>query len=238
MSKTILLAGATGLVGSACLPLLLTDERVGKVIAPVRRPLGLQHAKLEPWPAPSDDLLKGLRPVPVDAVICCLGTTMKIAGGQAAFIAVDKDLPLGIARWAKDLGVPTYGIISAMGADPGSRIFYSRVKGEVEQELVAMRFASLALFQPGILMGPRLRKRLGEVIGIGMAKAIGPLLPGRLKDFRAMPHDRLAKALVNTALSPVPGIHRYRYSGILQLAGAWQDGFEEISNRPLERRHT
>ncbi|MEO8733091.1 MAG: NAD-dependent dehydratase [Flavobacteriales bacterium] len=220
MSKTILLAGATGLVGSACLPLLLADERVGTVITLVRRPLDLQHAKLKQWTAPSDDLLKGLKPGPVEAVICCLGTTIKKAGSQVAFITVDKDLPLGIAHWAREQRVPTYCIISALGADPGSRIFYSRVKGEVEQELEAMHFSSLALFQPSILMGPRKEKRSAERIGIGVMKAIGPVLLGALKNYRVMPHDVLAKALVNTALSPEPGSHRYLYSGILRQAGA------------------
>ncbi|MEO7081536.1 MAG: NAD-dependent dehydratase, partial [Flavobacteriales bacterium] len=87
-----------------------------------------------------DDLQEELQPVKVDAVLCCLGTTIKKAGSQAAFIAVDKALPLGIARWAKSQGVPTYVIISAVGADAGSRVFYSRVKGEVEKELKAMHF--------------------------------------------------------------------------------------------------
>lgn len=219
MSKSILLAGATGLVGSACLPLLLADERVGKVIALVRRPLGIQHAKLEQWVAPSDDLLKGLKPETVDAVICCLGTTIKTAGSQAAFIAVDKDLPLGIAHWAREQRVPTYCSISAIGADPGSRIFYSRVKGEVEQELEGMHFHSLALFQPSMLTGPRKEKRFGERIGIGVMNAVGPLLRGPLAKYRAMPHEVLAKALVNTVCSPEPGTNRYMYSGILRQAG-------------------
>lgn len=218
MPQTILLAGATGLVGSACLQLLLVDERVGKVVALTRRSLGLQHAKLEQWVGPAGDLLNGLKEEPVDAVICCLGTTIAIAGSQAAFIAVDKDLPLGIARWAKRMGVPTYGIITAIGADPGSRIFYSRVKGEVERELEAMHFGSLALFQPSLLVGPRKEKRLGEGIGSAVMKVIGPMFPGPLRKYRAMPYDVLAKALMNTALSPQPGSHRYAYSGILQQA--------------------
>lgn len=220
MSKTILLAGATGLVGSACLPLLLDDERVGTVIALVRRPLSLEHAKLQQWIAPGDDLLQGLKPEAVGAVISCLGTTIKKAGSQAAFIAVDKELPLGIARWANAQGVPTYCIISAIGADAGSRIFYSRVKGEVEEELERMHFHSLALFQPSILSGPRKEKRFGEGIGIGVMKVVAPFLIGPLEKYRPMPHGVLAQALVNAALAPQPGVHRYAYSGILREAGA------------------
>ena len=218
MSRAILLAGATGLVGSACLPLLLADERVDKVIALVRRPLANEHAKLEQWVG--DDLLKALKSAPLDAVICCLGTTIKKAGSQAAFIAVDKDLPLGIAQWAKGQGVTNYSIISAIGADPGSRVFYTRVKGKVEQELEALRFDSLDIFQPSILTGPRAERRIGERIGIGVMELLGFALVGPLAKYRAMPHDVLAKALVNTALSSEPGTHRYAYEAIRRSAGA------------------
>lgn len=218
MPKTILLAGATGLVGSACLPLLLADERVSRVVALVRHPLNMGHPKLEQWDAPDADLLQGLRPEPVDAVICCLGTTIKNAGSQAAFKAVDKDLPLGIARWAGSRGVPTYSIISALGASSKSKIFYSRVKGEVEQELEAMHFANLAIFQPSVLTGPRREKRLGERIGIAVMNVVDPLLIGSLVNYHTMPHQVLAKALVNSALSPEPGVKRYVYRDILKIA--------------------
>lgn len=217
MPQTILLAGATGLVGSAVLPLLLADARVGRVVALVRSELLLAQGKLEQWVG--GDLLAALRPVPVDAVICCLGTTIKKAGSQAAFIAVDKTLPLGLARWANAQGVPTFCIISAMGADSHSRIFYSRVKGEVEQELEGIGFNSLALFQPSVLTGPRKEKRTGEGIGSGVLRAVGPLLAGPLANYRVMPHDVLAMALVQAALAPQEGSRRYRYRDILRLAG-------------------
>lgn len=216
MSKTILLVGATGLVGSAVLPLLLGDVRVGKVIALVRRPMTITHLKLEQWVA--ENLLDALQPVPVDAVICCLGTTIKKAGSQAAFIAVDKMLPLGIARWAKAQAVPAFCIISAIGADAGSRIFYSRVKGEVEQELEAMHFSSLALFQPSLLTGPRSERRFGERMGIGLMKVLGPLLIGPMAKYRAMGRDVLALALVHTALDPQPGTQRLAFGAIKHLA--------------------
>ncbi|MBZ0207503.1 MAG: NAD(P)H-binding protein [Flavobacteriales bacterium] len=215
MSKTILLAGATGLVGSACLPLLLADERVGKVIALVRRPLTITHPKLEQWVG--DDLQEELKPAKVDAVICCLGTTIKNAGSQAAFLAVDKALPLGIARWAKAQGVPTYVIISAVGADPGSRVFYSRVKGEVEQELEAMQFSNLSIFQPSVLSGPRQEKRFGEGVGIVVMHLLGPLLLGSLARLRVMPHMVLARALVEASIDPQGGMHRYTYRDIRRM---------------------
>ncbi len=217
MPKTILIAGATGLVGSAVLPLLLDDGHVDKVVVLVRRPLAMVHPKLEQWIG--EDLFDTLKPVPVDAVICCLGTTIKTAGSREAFTAVDKDLPLGLAHWAHTHGVPAFCIISAMDANSSSRIFYNRVKGEVEQELEKVGFHSLALFQPSVLTGPRKKKRLGEGLGSGVLKLVGPLLARSWADYRVMPHDVLAKALVQAALTPVPGTQRYRYRDILRLAG-------------------
>lgn len=216
MPKTILLAGATGLVGSAVLPLLLADARVGRVVALVRKPLPQAHPKLEQWLG--DDLLAVLGPVPVDAVMCCTGTTIRKAGSQAAFIAVDKALPLGLARWARAQGVPTFCIVSAMGADAGSRIFYSRVKGEVEQELEAMDFRSLSLFQPSVLTGPRRERRAGEGLAGGLLRVAGPLMAGSWADYRAMPHHVLARGLVQAALAAEPGIHRLRYREICRMA--------------------
>jgi uncharacterized protein YbjT (DUF2867 family) len=216
MSKTVLLAGATGMVGSACLPLLLEDERVGQVVALVRKPLPVQHPKLVQWQG--TPLLNALQADPVDAVICCLGTTIKKAGSQAAFIAVDKDLPVGIAQWARAQGVPTFCLISALGADARSRIFYSRVKGEVEQELEAPGFPHLAFFRPSILDGPRKENRTGERAGIALLKLLGPLLVGRLANYRLMPHLVLARALVHAALQPMPGIHRLGWRDIQAMA--------------------
>lgn len=215
MKRTILLAGATGLTGSACLPLLLADERVDKVVALLRRPVQ-EHAKLEQWV--DADLLSALRPQPVDAVMCCLGTTIKKAGSQPAFVAVDKDLPLCLARWAKAQGVPTFVIISAIGADAGSRIFYSRVKGEVEQELDAMGFAHLAMFQPSVLVGPRKEKRAGEGLATAVLKIAGPLMVGGLRKWRVMPHTVLAQALVHQAIMPEPGVNRFTYAEIVERA--------------------
>lgn len=218
MRKTILIAGASGLVGSACLPLLLADERVGRVIAIGRRPLPVGHPGLAQWTAP--DLLKALRPEAVDAVICCLGTTIGKAGSREAFIAVDKDLPLGLARWAKEQQVPTFCLISALGADPRSWVFYSRVKGEVEQGIEAMGFPGLAIFRPSVLVGPRQEKRIGERIGAMALQFLRPLLVGPLEDLRPMPHAVLARALVHAALQPRPGTHRHRWRAMRMLADA------------------
>ena len=211
-NRTMLIAGATGLVGKAVLNRALADERFNRVVVLARRSPGLQHPKLEEWL--STDLLQGLRPAPVDAVLCCLGTTIgKEGGDRAKFTHVDRDLVLGIGAWAKAHGVPVFAVVSAIGADPNSRIFYNRIKGEMEAGLKAFGLPMLHIFQPSILVGPRNEFRLGERMGIVLMKAIAPLLPTKT---RPMAHDVLAKALLNAVFAPQGGTHSYR--GIRALA--------------------
>lgn len=211
----MLVAGGSGLVGRALLGMAIKTERVDRVIALLRRPLDVNDPKLEAWLPAEGDLLGALRPVAVDAVICCLGTTIRNVGGdKARFIAVDKDLVLGLARWAKGQGARTFAVVSAIGADASSRVFYNRVKGEMEEGLKAMGFPELHIFQPSILTGPRKEKRMGERIGIVVMSAIAPLLPDK---YKPMPHDVLAKALINCIGSP-GGTHTY--CAIRALAGA------------------
>lgn len=139
-----------------------------------------------------------------DAVICTLGTTMHVAGSQAAFRRVDHDYPLAVARLAHRSGTPTYVLNSALGADPASRIFYNRVKGEVERALAGIGFASLTCVRPGLIGGSRDEFRFGErmlVLALGVA---GPLWP---RKWRMNPAPRIARALLDAALEARPGVH-------------------------------
>ena len=216
MARTVLLAGATGLIGSTALQVMFDDPRITTVIALVRKPLATTHAKLEQWVA-NGDLLTGLRDEPVDAVVCCLGTTIRNVGGdQQKFIHVDKDLVVGLAHWAKAHGATHFAVISAIGADASSRVFYSRVKGEMERDVEATGLPSLHIFHPSILTGPRQEKRAGERIGIVVMNAIAPLLPHR---YRPMPNDVLAQAAVNAAVDGATGVHRHTFDAIVKLAG-------------------
>ncbi|WKZ65463.1 MAG: NAD(P)H-binding protein [Flavobacteriales bacterium] len=211
----ILLAGASGLVGGSVLEQALSAGGITGVASLARRSSGIRHPKLTEWIPGDGDLLSALRPEPVDAVICCLGTTIrKVGGDQARFMHVDKDLVVGLARWARQLGVRSFAVVSAIGADARSRVFYNRVKGEMEQELKGMGFPELHIFHPSILTGPRKEKRTGERIGIVVAKALAPLLPDK---YKPMPHDVLAKALLNCIGKP-GGTHAHR--AIRALAGA------------------
>lgn len=219
MGAQLLVVGATGLVGTEVLRLASVDQRVGTVSALVRRPLPVVLPKVMAWEAVNGDLSSGLRSERVDAVICCLGTTMRNVGGdQRKFIHVDHDLVLAVGRWAKASGAARFCVVSAMGADSTSRFFYNRVKGDMEQELIDLRLPNLHIFQPSILTGPRQEGRLGERIGIAVMKVLSPLLLGNWADYKPMPHDVLAKALLNVALGSASASLRSRYQDIRSAA--------------------
>ncbi len=144
----ILLAGATGLVGSHVLAQLLAAAECSAVVAPTRRALDVVHAKLDN-PLVDFEQLPAQAPWwQADVAICALGTTIKQAGSRAAFRRVDHAYPLAIARQLRQLGATAFALNSAPGADPRSRLFYNRVKGELERDLQALGFASLTLVRP------------------------------------------------------------------------------------------
>ena len=217
MGRSILVAGATGLVGSEVVSKALADPRVERVVVLVRRSVGVKHPKLVEWISGDGDLLSGLKREQVDAAICCLGTTIRTVGGdQSKFIHVDKDLVLALGQWAKAEGVGAFAVVSAMGADAGSRIFYNRVKGEMEAGLRSIGLPHLAIFQPSILTGGRKEFRLGERIGIGVMSAVAPLIPA---NYRPMPSDVLARAMINASLAEAQtGVRVLRYRDIVEAA--------------------
>lgn len=200
----LLLAGATGLVGSHVLRLALADARITQVTAPVRRPLSTAHAKLLAPVVDYDALPEDAGWWQADAVVCALGTTMKIAGSEAAFRKVDHDYPLAVARHAHARGTPTYVLNSATGADAQSRFFYNRVKGELELALAQRGFASLTFARPGLIGGERSERRPAERAAIAALTALGPLLPRR---WRICPAQTIARAMLNAALLARPGVH-------------------------------
>lgn len=199
----LLLVGATGLVGRHVLALALAHPAVEAVIAPVRRALDAQPKLLAP--VVDFDALPAQAPWwRADAVICTLGTTIRVAGSQPAFRRVDHDYPLAVARLAREHGVPTYALNSALGADPDSRLFYNRVKGELERDLGELGFRSLTLVRPGLIGGQRDEHRYGERVATVGLRLLAPLLPRR---WRINPAERIAQALLDAAIEAVPGRH-------------------------------
>lgn len=201
--KTILLAGATGLVGRHVLQRLLDDPRIGRVVAPTRRPLP-PHPRLIN-PQVDFDALPEMAPWwAVDAVICTLGTTISAAGTREAFRQVDHAYPLRVAELARRNGATGYVLNSATGADPRSRFFYNRVKGELERDLATLGYRALTFVRPGLIGGERAEFRLGERVAAVVLGVLGPLLPRR---WRINPAPRIAEALVEAAVHAAPGVH-------------------------------
>ena len=199
----LLLVGASGLVGSHVLDLALADPRIGKVYAPTRKALAA-HPKLIATPIDFDHLDEQADLWQADAVICTLGTTLKTAGAKAAFERVDHTYPLAVAKLARAHGTSTYVLNSAIGADAGSAFFYNQVKGRLEQDLAKLGFESLTYVRPGVIGGKREEVRPAERALILMLKLASPLLPD---SWRLNPPMLIAWALLEAAISPVPGIH-------------------------------
>lgn len=197
----LLIVGATGLVGREVLRLALESPLVSLVVAPARRPLP-PHSKLIA-PLVDFDQLPATEPWwQADAVICTLGTTIKVAGSQEAFRKVDYSYPMAVARLARQHGTPAFVLNSALGADAGSGVFYNRVKGEVEHGLRSLGFPSLVLARPGLIGGAREESRPGERILAGILTVLGPVLP---RAWRINPAASIARAMLEAALHPQPG---------------------------------
>lgn len=200
--ERILLLGATGLVGAQALEQALRHPRVAQVFAPMRRPSPererlfapvVDFADLDAWP----DVWS------VDVVLCCLGATIRVAGSRERFIAIDHDAPVEIGVRARAAGARVYALVSAIGADPDSWAFYSRVKGRTERDVAALGFPSTIIVRPGILDGDRAESRPVERAALAIARALAPALS---RGWRASPVANVARAMLDAALAPRPGV--------------------------------
>lgn len=213
-----LLAGATGAVGTRLLEILLARDDSPRVLAVGRRPPPREHARLEWLQVGLGDFEEALAGRTFELAFCCLGTTMKRAGSKAAFRAVDLDGVTAFARAARAGGAGFLGLVSAAGADPRSRNFYLRTKGEAEAALEALGFPSLAIMQPGLLRGEREEFRAGERLGQAAAPLLDRVLMGPLARYRSVAIDSVVAALEVAACRRAPGVHRYDSPAIETLA--------------------
>jgi uncharacterized protein YbjT (DUF2867 family) len=209
------IVGATGMVGSACLPLLL--ERYENVTAFVRKTTGVRNSRLIERVIDFGRL--GTVEIPHGAhVYCALGTTIKRAGSEEAFRRVDQDYPRMLAERASGAGGARFVLVSSVGADAGSGNFYLRVKGEVEDAVRGMAFQAIHIFRPSLILGDRVERRMGERIGVPIAGLLGPLLIGPLRKFRAIPAQTVARAMVAAGNKDVAGCFIYHFDEIRWLA--------------------
>jgi uncharacterized protein YbjT (DUF2867 family) len=199
-TQIALIAGATGLVGNHLLELLLADAAYSKVVILVRNPIAVDHPKLIQIQVDYDQLESLSLPVDVNHAFCALGTTIKTAGSQDAFRKVDHDYVVNLGKFCEKNGVRKFLVVSAMGANSSSGIFYNRVKGEMEVAIRQLSIPSVAIFRPSLLMGNRKEFRSGEKFAQTVMGALGFLFVGTLKKYKAIPAVVVAKAMIQTAL--------------------------------------
>ncbi len=218
MSRTALLLGATGLVGGELLSLLLADGEYHQVTVLVRRNLSVTNPKLVQRLVDFDNLAKAADAFGTDDVFCCLGTTIKKAGSQDAFRKVDYTYPLESARLAVRQGAKQFLLITALGANARSAIFYNRVKGEVEEAVGQLPLNGFHVFRPSLLLGDRQESRLGEKIASAVMGPMDFLLAGPLKKYRGIHARTVAQAMLRTAKRNLAGHHAYD-SDLIQEMG-------------------
>jgi uncharacterized protein YbjT (DUF2867 family) len=218
--RTAVLLGATGLVGGHLLALLLGDGRWSRVTVLARRSTGRTHPRLEERIGDLAAMEGHAEAFAAADVFCCLGTTIRAAGSQEAFYRVDHDVPVLAARVASGAGARQFLLVSSLGADAGSRVFYNRVKGETERDVAAFPFGGVALLRPSLLLGERADRRLAEGIGQRLAPLGSLLLFGPLRRYRALPGMRVAAAMLRLAAEGIHGVRGVESDEIARLAGA------------------
>lgn len=203
------MAGASGLVGGHCLRRLLAAGLHEHVVAFVRGPLNVVHKRLEQRTIDYERLGRMSAFPRGQDVFCCLGTTMKKAGSEAAFLKVDYEYVVRLAETSLRSGADHFYLVSAAGADPKSRVFYTRVKGEAEGAVAKLPFAGLHIFRPSFLIGQRTEKRPAEVAGIAALRLFSIALVGPARKYRPIKADTVACAMVYVARERPAGTHVY-----------------------------
>lgn len=208
--QTAVVLGATGLIGSALLEQLLTNDAFSTVRVLVRRPISIQHPKLEvlitdfsDYDAYRKNLGTG------DCIFSCIGTTnAKVKGDKLLYRSIDFDIPVNAARFGKEAGFKQYLLVSAIGADACSRIFYSRLKGEVEEMIAGYKYKSFHVFRPSFLAGRKPNERTGEAILTTLFQFFSLLIPSKYKAIEAA---EVAKAMIKAAKAGKEGLSIYYY---------------------------
>ncbi|OHX51382.1 oxidoreductase, partial [Planococcus salinarum] len=215
--KSALIAGATGLTGKELVKVLLDHPAYDKIRILVRRPLDIEHPKLEQVRVDFNRLDDYKEFFEVDEVFCCLGTTIKKAGSQKAFRRVDYEFPAALGVLAKSAGVQKFLVISAMGADSRSNIFYNRVKGQMEDRLKKLDIPALHIFRPSLLLGDRQEFRAGEKAASLLATIFSPLLRGSMQKYKPIQAEQVARAMCVAAQSESVGVAVYLSDEIAEM---------------------
>lgn len=206
------------MVGEECLKQLLASPEYSSIVALTRKSLPVKHPKVHNLVVDFEYLDRYVSQIKADHIYCALGTTISKAGSQEAFRKVDYEYPLKVAEMAQWEGTQKFILVSSIGADPNSSVFYSRVKGELEEALKKLKFKSLIIFRPSILLGDRKERRTGEEIGRFVAEKLPFIFSGPLKKYRGTPADLLAAQMVKMGVKDAKGIRIIENNEIFDLA--------------------
>lgn len=218
-TKSALLVGASGLVGRHLLQFLLHEQRYEPVEVLVRRSLSIREPQLNEHVVDFDHLDRNAELFRADDVFCCLGTTIRTAGSQEAFRKVDFTYVVQTAALASKNGAKQFLLVSSLGANPRSRAFYSRVKGEVEEAVSKLPFRAVHVFRPSFLLGEREERRRGEKVAIMLVKLLQPLMIGGWKKLRPVHARTVAAAMARVAGMNKQGVNIFE-SDQIQILGS------------------
>jgi len=217
-SRTAVVLGASGLVGGFCLRALVDDPDYDHVLTFGRRGLpALTRAKVAQRIVDLESLTaEDFRDV--QDVFCALGTTIRKAGSQQAFRKVDVEMPLHAAKAAAEAGAERFVVVSSVGADPASKNFYLRSKGEMEREIAKLPFKAVHILRQSMLIGKRPEFRFGERLAISIAPALDILTLGKLRKYHSIQAEAVGQAMVDAAKRGSAGTRAYEYDAIVTLA--------------------
>lgn len=218
MSKKALIAGASGLIGSELIQILLKQPEYSEIVVFVRKELPLKDPKLKQIVIDFDDMVNYSNEITGDAVFVCLGSTKKKTPDKTLYWKIDHDYPMQLAQIAKQNNVEQFHLVSSIGADAKSDNFYLKMKGQTMADIETIGIKSLYIYQPSLITGARKEFRLIEKLATGIMKMIDPLLTGSWKRYRSIPAKNIAQAMVNRSLKNETGTFIYTTEKIKELA--------------------
>lgn len=198
MNKAVVF-GASGMVGHYILSDLLEDNRYSEVLVVVRKPLTIQHPKLTTIIADLSNLSEALKGQQVDQAFIAIGTTKKKTPDEADYYKIDHDYPVLAAKISKEAGAKSVMLVSAIGANENSSVFYNRTKGQTEKDVLALGFDHSIIVRPSLIMGHRKENRPAERMAQGLWKIINPLFLGGWSKYKGIQAPQIAKALIREA---------------------------------------
>jgi len=218
MSNKAIIVGASGLIGSKLLNILLHESYYDEVLILVRKELPVSHKKLVQLVIDFDKLQDHAAAITGHALFCCLGSTQKKTPDLAVYRKIDHDYTLKLAQLARQNGVDQYHLVSSIGANSQSSNFYTKMKGETEADIEKIGVKCLHIYRPSFLAGARNESRPRERFFLGLMKIINPLLVGSLRNYRSIPAETVARAMFNESIKKQEGVFIHYSEKIKLLA--------------------